>query len=68
MRDSREIEPAVEGKHAMTKHDTHEQEGSRAAGGAPRSKSVWGHSLPAAAVCVAAGATIALAAIFGQPG
>jgi hypothetical protein len=33
-----------------------------------RSRTIWGHSLPAAAVCLGAGATIVLVAIFGQPG
>jgi hypothetical protein len=32
------------------------------------SRTISGHSLRAAAVCIGAGATIALAAIFGQPG
>jgi hypothetical protein len=32
------------------------------------SRTIWGHSLPAAAVCLGAGATIVLVAIFGQPG
>jgi hypothetical protein len=32
------------------------------------SNTLWGHSLAAAAVCVAMGATIVLVVIFGQPG
>jgi hypothetical protein len=32
------------------------------------SRTIWGHSLPAAAVCLGAAATIVLVAIFGRPG
>lgn len=42
------------------------QQGSPRDGrGDPESSTMWGHSLPAAAVCIGAGATIALVAIFG---
>jgi hypothetical protein len=52
----------------MTQHDTPEERSGRDGRGDQPSRTIWGHSLPAAAVCIGAGATIALVAIFGQPG
>jgi len=51
-------------KHQQTpEHDT-----ARDDGGEPRPRTVWGHPLAAAAVCLGTAATIALVAILGQPG
>lgn len=63
-----DIDRPREGKFVTAEHDTPEQEGWRSSGSAPESRSVWGHSLPAAVVCVAAAATIVVVAIFGQSG
>jgi hypothetical protein len=52
----------------MTRHETHEQGFRREDGDEQEPKTIWGHSLAAAAVCVVTGATIALVAIFGQSG
>ena len=52
----------------MTQHDTPEQGFIRDGRSERESKTIWGHSLPEAAVCIGAGAAIALIAIFGQPG
>ena len=52
----------------MRQHETPEQRSPREGGGEPKSSAIPSHSLAAAAVCVATGATIALVAILGQPG
>ena len=52
----------------MTQHDIPEERSGRDGRGDQPSRTIWGHSLPAAAVCIGAGATIALVAVFGQPG
>ena len=49
----------------MTNHDTPEQEFRREDNDEQGRKTVWGHSLAAAAICLA---TIALIAILGLPG
>jgi hypothetical protein len=54
----------MEGEQAMTQHDAREQ-GFRREGDEQEPKTVWGHSLAAAAVCLGTGATIALIAILG---
>ena len=54
-------------KRHMTQHDTHLQDFRREDGQERPPKTIWGHSLPAAIVCLAA-AAIAVLAIFGQPG
>jgi hypothetical protein len=51
----------------MTLDDTPEQR-SRRPDDEPRTGSVWGHSLPAAAVCLGGGAAIALISILGHAG
>jgi hypothetical protein len=51
----------------MAKHDAPEQGSARDGHGDRGSRRIWGHSLPAAAVCIGAGAAIALVAIVGQP-
>jgi hypothetical protein len=67
MRGNREINPPMEGEHAMTEHNTPAQGSQREDDDEQQPKTVWGHSLAAAAVCVGGGAAIALAGIFGQP-
>ena len=57
----------MEEEHAMTQHNTTE-DGRPEHGDGQAPKTLGGHSLAAAAVCVAIGATIVLVAIFGQPG
>lgn len=52
----------------MTQHDTPEQDLPTKGGDQRGPKTIWGYSLAAAAVCLGTGATIALIAIFGQPG
>ena len=57
----------------MASHDTLEQHEARERdsardGGESSPRAVWGHSLAAAAVCLATAAAVALIAIFGQPG
>jgi hypothetical protein len=51
----------------MAKYDAPEQGFARDGHGDRESRTIWGHSLPAAAVCVGVGAAIALVAIIGQP-
>jgi hypothetical protein len=36
--------------------------------GEQKAKTIWGHPLAVAAICLGTGATIALIAILGQPG
>jgi hypothetical protein len=55
----------MEGEQAMTQHDAREQSFRREEGDEQEPKTVWGHSLAAAAVCLGTGATIALIAILG---
>jgi hypothetical protein len=52
----------------MTRHDTSERDSAQQSRGEPGPKTIWGHSLAAAAVCLGTGATIALIAILGQSG
>jgi hypothetical protein len=52
----------------MSKHETLEHCRPRDGHDDLDSRKIWGHSLSAAAVCIGAGATIVLVAIFGQPG
>ena len=66
MRGDREIHRPMEEDHAMNQHQTPEQRFRRDDEQAPRT--VWGHSLAAAAICLGTGAAIALIAILGQPG
>jgi hypothetical protein len=54
-------------KRNMTQQDIPLQDFRREDGDEPQPKTIWGHSLPAAIVCLAA-AAIAVLAIFGQPG
>jgi hypothetical protein len=68
MRGSREINRPMEEGHTMNQHQTPEQGFRREAGDEQAPKTVWGHSLAAAAICLGTGAAIALIAIFGQPG
>jgi hypothetical protein len=49
----------------MTQHDTSEQGFRPEDGDEGAAKTLWGHSLAAAAVCIATGAAIALLGIFG---
>jgi hypothetical protein len=67
-RGSREMYWPMEEDPAKTQHDTPEKRSGRAGRGDRESRTVWGHSLPAAAVCIGGGAAIALVVIFGQPG
>lgn len=55
----------MEGEHAMAQQNTTEH-GRPEDGEGQAPRTLRGHSLAAAAVCV--GATIVLVAIFGQPG
>jgi hypothetical protein len=58
----------MEGNHTMNQHQTPDQGFRRKEGDEQPSKTVWRHSLAAAAICLGTGATIALIAILGQPG
>ena len=49
----------------MTQHDARDQGIRREEDDEQEPKTVWGHSLAAAAVCLGTGATIALIAILG---
>jgi hypothetical protein len=55
----------MEGAQAMPQHNAREQGGRREEGDEQEPKTVWGHSLAAAAVCLGTGAMIALIAILG---
>jgi hypothetical protein len=65
MRGTAEINRQMEGEQAMTQHDAREQGFRREEGDEQEPKTVWGHSLAGAAVCLGTGATIALIAILG---
>jgi hypothetical protein len=50
----------------MTKHDTAEQNSPRENREQRQPKTIWGHSLAAAAVCLGTGAAVALISILGH--
>jgi hypothetical protein len=65
MRGDRAIKRPMEGEHAMSQHGTLEQGFRPEDGDEGAPKTLWGHSLAAAAVCIGTGAAIALVGIFG---
>jgi hypothetical protein len=50
----------------MTKHDTAEQNSLRENREQRQPKTIWGHPLAAAAVCLGVGAALALVSILGH--
>jgi hypothetical protein len=65
MRGNREISRARKGNHTMNQHQTPEQGLRRKEDDEQSPKTLRGHSLAAAAVCLGTGATLALIAILG---